>query len=63
MGPEQELTVGQKVKMGAQAAVALARNPKALVALVRYQRAERKRLKAQPQQVTPEPPKPSTPEG
>ncbi len=40
--PQQNPTFGQKVKMGAQAAVALARNPKALVALVKYQREARK---------------------
>lgn len=51
MGPEQELTFGQKAKMGLQAAGAFARNPKALVALVKYQRAERKRQRTQPQQV------------
>ncbi|QYL23811.1 hypothetical protein [Mycolicibacterium diernhoferi] len=42
MEPQQNPTFGQKVKMGAQAAVALARNPKALVALVKYQREARK---------------------
>lgn len=40
--PEQQLTFGQKVKLGGQAAVALARNPKAVVALVKYKLAERK---------------------
>lgn len=43
--PEQQLTFGQKVKLGGQAAVALARNPKALVALVKYKLAERKSAK------------------
>lgn len=42
MEPQEEPTFGQKVKMGGQAAVALARNPKALVALVKYQRETRK---------------------
>ncbi len=42
MEPQEEPTFGQKVKMGGQAAVALARNPKALVALVKYQREMRK---------------------
>jgi hypothetical protein len=41
--PEQELTFSQKAKIGFQAAGAFARNPKALVALVKYQLAERKR--------------------
>jgi len=40
--PQDNPTFGQKVKMGGQAAVALARNPKALVALVKYQREMRK---------------------
>jgi hypothetical protein len=43
--PEQELTFGQKAKMGMQAAGAFARNPKALVALVRYQWTARKERK------------------
>ena len=43
MQPEQpELTFGQKAKLGIQAAGAFARNPKALVALVKYKLAERK---------------------
>lgn len=42
MEPQDKPTFGQKVKMGGQAAVALARNPKALVALVKYQRETRK---------------------
>ncbi|MCF6389330.1 hypothetical protein L2K20_20340 [Mycobacterium sp. MBM] len=42
MEPQQNVTFGQKVKMGGQAAVAFARNPKALVALVKYQREMRK---------------------
>ena len=42
MEPQEEPTFGQKVKMGGQAAVALARNPKALIALVKYQRETRK---------------------
>ena len=54
VGPEQELTFGQKVKIGFQTAGAFARNPKALVALVKYQRAERKRKKSQPETVVPE---------
>lgn len=53
MGSEQQLTFGQKAKMGFQAAGAFARNPKALVALVKYQRAERKRQRTQPQPTTP----------
>jgi hypothetical protein len=40
--PQDNPTFGQKLKMGGQAAVALARNPKALVALVKYQREMRK---------------------
>lgn len=52
MGSEQQLTFGQKAKMGFQAAGAFARNPKALVALVKYQRAERKRQRTQPQPTT-----------
>jgi hypothetical protein len=40
--PEQQLTFGQKAKLGGQAAVAMARNPKAVVALVKYKLAERK---------------------
>ncbi len=43
--PEQQLTFKQKVKLGLQAAGAFARNPKALVALVKYKRAERKSAK------------------
>ena len=42
MEPQDNPTFGQKLKMGGQAAVALARNPKALVALVKYQREMRK---------------------
>lgn len=45
MEPAQELTTRQKLKVGMQAAGAFARNPKALVALVRYQLAERKKRK------------------
>jgi hypothetical protein len=48
MEPEQELTFGQKAKMGVQAAGMFARNPKALVAVVRYKISERKQRKAQP---------------
>lgn len=40
--PEHQLTFAQKAKLGAQAARAFARNPKALVALVKYKLAERK---------------------
>ena len=58
----QELTFGQKVKMGLQAAGAFARNPKALVALVKYQRAERKRQRTQPPQQEP-PQQVTSPEG
>lgn len=57
MEPQQQLTFGQKAKIGFQAAGAFARNPKALVALVKYQRAEKKRQKlekSQPQVVAPE---------
>lgn len=43
--PVQELTFGQKVKVGFQAAGAFARNPKALVALVKYRLALRKQDK------------------
>lgn len=42
---EQQLTFGQKAKLYLQAAVAFARNPKALVALVKYKMAERKSAK------------------
>ena len=42
MQPEPELTFGQKAKIGFQAAGAFARNPKALVALVKYKLSERK---------------------
>lgn len=42
---EQQLTVGQKAKLYLQAAGAFARNPKALVALVKYQLAQRKSAK------------------
>jgi hypothetical protein len=48
MEPSQELTVGQKLKLGVQAAGAFARNPKALVALVKYQVAQRRQAKANP---------------
>lgn len=54
MEPEQELTFGQKVKMGFQAAGMFARNPKALVAVVRYKVSERKQRKAQPEGTAPE---------
>ncbi|BBY97438.1 hypothetical protein [Mycolicibacterium fallax] len=53
MGSEQELSFGQKVKMGFQAAGALARNPKALVALVKYKLDERKKAAAPQAPVTP----------
>ena len=49
----QELTFGQKVKLGVQAAGAFARNPKALVALLKYKAAERAQRKAQPEAATP----------
>ncbi|BBX89212.1 hypothetical protein H5U98_29605 [Mycolicibacterium boenickei] len=42
---EQPLTFGQKAKLYLQAAGAFARNPKALVALVKYQLAQRKSAK------------------
>ncbi|MGW4100654.1 MULTISPECIES: hypothetical protein [unclassified Mycobacterium] len=42
---EQQLTFGQKAKLYVQAAGAFARNPKALVALVKYKLAERKSAK------------------
>lgn len=42
---EQQLTLGQKAKLYLQAAGAFARNPKALVALVKYQLAQRKSAK------------------
>ncbi|WP_217161000.1 hypothetical protein [[Mycobacterium] fortunisiensis] len=42
---EPQLTVGQKAKLYLQAAGAFARNPKALVALVKYKLAERKSAK------------------
>ncbi|CRZ17607.1 MULTISPECIES: hypothetical protein [Mycolicibacterium] len=42
---EQQLTFGQKAKLYLQAAGAFARNPKALVALVKYQLAQRKSAK------------------
>jgi hypothetical protein len=43
--PQHELTFSQKVKVGVQAAGAFARNPKALVALVKYQLAQRNQNK------------------
>ncbi len=43
--PEQQLTFKQKVTLGLQAGKAFAKNPKALVALVKYKRAERKSAK------------------
>ncbi|WP_157108703.1 hypothetical protein [Aldersonia kunmingensis] len=46
MEQEQKLTFGQKAKLGLQAAGAFARNPKALVALVKYQLSVRKQNKA-----------------
>jgi hypothetical protein len=49
MEPAQELTLGQKAKMGLQAAGMFARNPKALVALVKYQIAARKQKNGQPE--------------
>ncbi|MGE2833278.1 hypothetical protein [Mycobacterium sp. SMC-4] len=49
MEPEQQPTVGQKVKMGLQAASAFAKNPKALVALVKYQLAQRKQQPGTPE--------------
>ncbi|MEU0538438.1 hypothetical protein ABZ319_01115 [Nocardia sp. NPDC005978] len=45
MASAQELTFGQKARLGLQAAGAFARNPKALVAVVKYQLAERKKNK------------------
>lgn len=39
---QQQPTFGQKAKMGLQVAGALARNPKNLVALVKYKLSERK---------------------
>ena len=42
---EQQLTFGQKARLYLQAAGAFARNPKALVALVKYKMAERKSAK------------------
>jgi hypothetical protein len=48
MEPEQELTFGQKAKMGFEAAKMFARNPKALVAVVKYQLAQRKQGQSQP---------------
>jgi hypothetical protein len=54
MEPEQELTFGQKAKMGFQAAGMFARNPKALVALVRYKVSERKQRKGRPETTAPE---------
>ncbi|CAJ1582821.1 hypothetical protein [[Mycobacterium] wendilense] len=62
MEPAQELTAGQKVKMGLQAAGAFARNPKALVALVRYQLAQRKQAKSGPVQQPDTTPTEPTPE-
>jgi hypothetical protein len=62
VGPEQEPTFGQKAKMYSQAAAAFARNPKALVALVKYQAAERKRKKSQPSQPEVTTPEAGTPE-
>lgn len=54
MDSGQDLTFGQKVKLGFQAAGAFARNPKALVVLVKYKLDERKKAKQQPESVTPE---------
>ncbi len=54
MEPTQEPTARQKLKMGLQAAGAFARNPKALVALVKYQLAQRKQAKNPPAQPEPE---------
>lgn len=45
MEPEHQLTSGQKAKLYLQAAGAFARNPKALVALVKYKLSERKSAK------------------
>ncbi|MCV7204946.1 hypothetical protein H7J71_23315 [Mycolicibacterium peregrinum] len=42
---EPQLTAAQKAKLYLQAAGAFARNPKALVALVKYKMAERKSAK------------------
>ncbi|WP_157573892.1 hypothetical protein [Nocardia jejuensis] len=47
--PAQELTFGQKAQMGVKVLGAFARNPKALVAVVKYKVAERKQRKAQPE--------------
>ncbi|MDT5082635.1 MAG: hypothetical protein QOJ80_7272 [Mycobacterium sp.] len=54
MEPEQQLTFGQKAKMGFQAAGMFARNPKALVALVRYKVSERKQRKGRSEATSPE---------
>jgi hypothetical protein len=43
----EEQTVGQKVEMALKAAGAFARNPKALVALMRYQLSARRQAKQQ----------------
>jgi hypothetical protein len=47
MDTEREPTFGEKTKMGLQAAGALARNPKAVVALVKWKLSERKQRKGQ----------------
>jgi hypothetical protein len=46
--PEHELTLGQRAKIGFQGSVAVARNPKMLIALVKYKLSERKQRRAQP---------------
>ncbi len=48
MEPEHELTLGQRAKMGIQASAAVARNPKVLIALVKYKLSERNQRRGQP---------------
>ncbi len=42
MEPQHELTFGQRARIGFQGAIAVARNPKVLIALVKYKLSERK---------------------
>lgn len=53
MEPEQELTLVQRAKIGIQAAGAIARNPKVLVALVKYKLSERNQRRGRPSPTNP----------
>jgi hypothetical protein len=46
--PKRELALAQKAKLGIQASAAVARNPKLLIALVKYKLSERKQRRGQP---------------